>query len=181
MAAIALLASATSAHTQALTYTDLIGWWRSDLAYNGEHAEMYIRFAEEGGMPVVRVTLPPIHGWDFPFGTAKVSGNRVQFNAVPLALEFDPTAGTLSRAALEQLATDPDATFDAAARESVRAELERPASRATRGSVIDPGPVNRETGSAEHRLRYCDLAPVPFDHALDDRESEAVTRSAATR
>jgi eukaryotic-like serine/threonine-protein kinase len=95
-AAIVWLASATGAQAQALTYADLIGWWRSDLAHNGQHAEMYIRFAEEGGKPVVRVTLPPIHGWDFPFGSAKVSGNRVQFNAVPLALEFDPTAGTLT-------------------------------------------------------------------------------------
>lgn len=96
MVAIGALAFVASAEAASLTYADLIGWWRSDLEFNGQRAEMYLNFVEEGGKPVVRVTLPPIHGWDFPFGSATVANDRVQFNAVPLALVFDPATATLN-------------------------------------------------------------------------------------
>ncbi len=103
-ATIALLAFASGVDAQALTYADLIGWWRSDLEHNGQHAQIYLRFAEEGGKPAVRLTLPPIEAWDFPFGRATVAESRVQLNAVPLTLVFDPETVTLNGELPQELA-----------------------------------------------------------------------------
>ncbi len=88
--------AAAPAATPALASSDLVGWWHTDLAYNGQHAEMYLRFAEENGKLAARVTLPEIFGWDFAVGGATVSGNTVQFTNVPMAFTYDAPSRTLN-------------------------------------------------------------------------------------
>src|SRR5688572_15149917 len=72
---IVLWAACGCSNARAVTFADLVGWWRTDLEYNGQRAEMYVRFAEEAGRSVAYVTLPPIHGWDFGIGGVKFEGN----------------------------------------------------------------------------------------------------------
>ncbi len=91
-----LWAALGCANARSVTFTDLVGWWRSDLEYNGQRAEMYVRFAEEGGRSVAYVTLPPIHGWDFGIGGVKLEGKRLQFAAIPLALTVNDRGDTLA-------------------------------------------------------------------------------------
>jgi eukaryotic-like serine/threonine-protein kinase len=83
------------ANARSVTFTDLIGWWRTDLEYNGQRAEMYVRLAEEGGKSVAYVTLPPIHGWDFAIGDVKLEANRLVFAAIPMPLTVDSRGNTL--------------------------------------------------------------------------------------
>lgn len=82
--------------TPALATSELVGWWRTDLAYNGQHAEMYLRFAEENGKLAARLTLPEIFGWDFAVGGATVSGNSVQFTNVTMSFTYDAPSRTLN-------------------------------------------------------------------------------------
>lgn len=175
--AIALFALATGADAQALTYADLIGWWRSDLDHNGQHAEIYLRFAEEGEKPAVRLTLPPIQGWDFPFGDATVSDNRVQLNAVPLALTFDPATGTLSGELPQEFA--PAAKIAVAFRKAPEPKMPRaeewPATPPTIAwTAMADGAVwaGLAHDSASHRVFVaCDTGSVI---ALDARSGERV-------
>jgi len=91
-----MLLATSSVQAQDLSVSDLVGWWRSDLAYNGQKAEIYIRFTEKDGKARVHFTLPPIQGWDFAAGGATLTGNELKFEAIPLLLNFDRQAGTLS-------------------------------------------------------------------------------------
>ena len=92
---IVLWAAYGCSNARAVTFADLVGWWRTDLEYNGQRAEMYVRFAEEEGRSVAYVTLPPIHGWDFGIGGVKFEGNRVQFAAIPMALTVNGRGNAL--------------------------------------------------------------------------------------
>lgn len=82
-AAFVLLAS------PAMAQTDIKGWWRADVAYNGETEPFYFWFGNnEEGAPRVRFSAPVARMHEVRGGTYEVVGDEVRFTNLGLTLHL---------------------------------------------------------------------------------------------
>jgi outer membrane protein assembly factor BamB len=81
---------------QSLSFPALEGWWRTDLAHNGQASEMFLHFVSAEGKPTVRLGAPDLGAWDFPFGGVEIAGNQVRLPAAGFVLTFDAPSATLT-------------------------------------------------------------------------------------
>ncbi len=83
-ALVALAATAASAEVQP---EQLTGWWRAEIAHDGETSEIYLHFIEKDGKRGVAFSIPAIGADNSSLGPIKLVGDEVQMPAAGWKLE----------------------------------------------------------------------------------------------
>jgi outer membrane protein assembly factor BamB len=87
---------ALGAHAQAASFADIEGWWIATPTYANESSTIVLQFVKQEDKQTMRLSLPPIGGYDMNAGNISVSGVSVTTDALEFPLTYDAEQKTLS-------------------------------------------------------------------------------------
>jgi hypothetical protein len=88
------LAAAGAPPQQGEPIDRVLGAWQGRVEHDGESRDVILEFVRSRDRVVMLVSTPAIHAWRFPVAVVSMSGNRITSGG--LAIDFDPSADTLT-------------------------------------------------------------------------------------
>lgn len=92
LAAVLAVAGAPPAQDEPIDR--VLGAWQGRVEHDGESRDVILEFVRSRDRVVMLVSTPAIHAWRFPVAVVSMSGNRITSGG--LAIDFDPSADTLT-------------------------------------------------------------------------------------